>query len=256
MKVAFTTITSFAIGASAMVFAPQLADAALIQSYFAGEKPTVPNAPNPGLQGWSASGGVTTGAGQGDDSPNTNYWQILDNTGAASMSYSRNLTAGDLTDSEGWTATARVRVVTSSTTIASSFFEVGNGSKRFLILFTKSGATNELHYYNASATGTKLADFTFNSPGSDLFQLNYKPSDPANVGVYANGNFVGNIPVANALAGTFSWIRFGSGSTPGTSDTHWNTVTFETGNTVVPEPTIIGLLIPAAALVLRRRRTM
>jgi hypothetical protein len=228
--------------------------AAVIASYYAGTKPAVATAPNPGSQGWGESGGVTEGAGQGDDSPNTNYWQIYDMNGGASDNWSKNITTADLTDPSGWTATARVRVVSASADLASANFEAADGTHRFLLTFVKDGTTSTLNYYNSGGTVTKIADFTFGNPTSDLFQLNYNPSDATKVNVYANGDLVGNIPVASAATANFKWIRFGAGSTPGKSDTHWNTVTFETGNTVVPEPASLGLLAAGGLLMLRRRR--
>lgn len=259
-KVAFTGIAVLVM--SGATFFGGDVKAALIASYDAGANPTT--GMNPGAQLWSKAGGgagITETIYNGTTTGALNYFRILDSTGATSENWNKNLTAGDVIDASGWTATARFRLDSTSNDVG-SIFEVGDGAKRYLLVFKKVGGASPItnvSYYNSSSTLTAIGTFTYASPNADTFQMRYDSTDPTQVKVYANGVPLGNIPTASALSGSAAtrWLRFGTGNSSATSDTYWNQVKFETGNTIVlvPEPAGAAVsTLAASAALLRRKR--
>lgn len=77
-------------------------------------------------------------------------------------------------------------------------------------------------------------------------QLHYDP-ETTTLSLYANGQFIDSILAADALSGwgdvngTVHWGR-GTAAVTAASESHWNLVRLETGNTVIPEPSTYVLL--------------
>ncbi len=253
-------ILPLAAAATAVLF-PLSAGAAVIAEYNAA---TGASAQNPNTQGWSESIGnanLPTGSGSETiEGTEWRYWGISNTASAFSTTYRTNLVAGNFTDPEGWTATARLRVQSAESTLTSTYLQVRDGASQWQIVFVKTATTSSINFWGLDTDSDPEVDSRMKllvnqNLAADYItlQLHFDPATQK-VNVYLDGTQIGSSlarsDVPTATSSQF-FINFGDGDVSGrTTRTHayWNQVMFETGNTVIPEAGTSALLLGGAGV--------
>jgi len=199
--------------------------------------------PTSQAQGWAevGSGGSVAGGTEGS----IPYWGI---TAAGLRYYAKNVGVSELYHHAGWTATAKMRVLSNSpkSISSSAVFHVLDGVDYFGFNFY----TNEVDYVNASAGSTTLADLDTVSR-FHIYQICFTPFTDSGLGsveFFVDGVLVGtktrtdtfNYAIAQTSGGR---IQFGAGASAGASETRWASVTFEVGRNIYVPPTPSGTVL-------------
>ena len=189
--------------------------------------------------------GVSVHGGTEDDTP---YWQI-DDTGSGFQYYRMPVTSAMQTRmaDEGWTATARLRVLDASTHAYAVFMLADDGTDQWNLTFAEDG----IYYCNEGVTYTKLLDIDTVSD-YHTYQMIYDPDADNGDGatsIYVDGGLITELTRSDMRNTTsplfYAWGTFNTGAS---SQARWNLARFEMGQFVVPEPSALVLL--AMALVL------
>ncbi len=243
--------------AAAALLLPFSAGAAVIAEYNAA---TGASAQNPTAQGWSESIGnanLPTGSGSETiEGTEWRYWGISNTASAFSATYRTNLVAGNFTDPEGWTATARLRVQSAESTLTSTYLQVRDGASQWQIVLVKTTTASSINFWGVDTDPDLRMKLLVNHDlAADYItlQLHFDPATQK-VNVYLDGTQIGPSLTRDDVPGASSsqfFINFGDGDgSPRTTRTHtyWNQVMFETGNTVIPEAGTSALLLGGAGV--------
>lgn len=192
-------------------------------------------------QGWVESG--TSGSVAGGTEGAIPYWGI---TGATIRNYYKNVGVSELYHHTGWTATARMRILSSTAKPSvSAVFTVQDGADHFGFYFY----TNEVDYINISAGATKLTDLDA-ARRFHVYQICFTPFSDSGLGsveFFVDGVSVGTktrVDTVDSVIDQTSGgrITFGAGSSGGESDTRWASVTFEVGKHIYSPPGIVIMI--------------
>ncbi len=222
---------------------------------------------------WDVVGSGNASA-QAIDDNGTPAWQTADySTAHGSLWYYQFFpSANDFADPDGWTFTARVRVVSHPDhDIVGAFFSVSDGSDIWavdLIGGDPDPGHDGIWYVNDNLNkDPPYSDYTTQMLSMDTtsayhwYQLVFDPAENDQVGVYVDGTEAGKILRSEAspvfpIQGYDYRLTFGAQSSAGSGVANWNYVAFETGQHVVPEPSTYAALISMAltGLLIWRRK--
>lgn len=190
----------------------------------------------------------------------TNYYGYVDNNpgssaGAArnsSIFYSTALTPAQVTDAAGWTARAKLRVVSANNSVNGTIVEIRTGTRYVGISFVNDGTNEFIGYTNSAGTGiTSLANFELDAAYVTV-DAAYDPVS-GNVSVTANGTSIGSFPIASTPTTGISRFGFGSNNSPATGEVHFAAAEFHVG--AIPEPVGVATLAGLAGIAVMRRRS-
>jgi len=193
--------------------------------------------------------GITTQPGV--EAGGVEYWEIID-TGQALYHYVDALDTAELDDPSGWTATAKVRLLSSSTHRYASFMTVMDGGDRWTLTLDEDAV-----WCQSESGYTKLLDMD-TTDAYHTYQLLHDPAADSTK-VIVDGETVTWLTrddVFNSSSAEFAW---GTWNTYSSSQARWNLARFQVGQHPIPEPSTLAIMAGLggflALLVRRRRRT-
>lgn len=213
---------------------------------------------DPVSEGWTLNDYTGLGGFVGPGVDSEAFWRTQGNAGGVQR-YLQGLAATDVSDSTGWTYTARVKA-SLATDILEASFGVIDGQEWWQIHLL-TGPAAGVYLMNADASkGPQLSGL---DPSVDYhtYQIVFDPAGAGGLGeatYYVDGMATGSRTRGqNFSAGVAGLYRldFGDNDRGATaSDSQWSLVRFELGQNPVPEPGSI-LLIGLGGLLLARRRS-
>ncbi len=241
-----------AVSLAAVSFSLSSAKGAVLADYHA--KPATPGGPILAPDQWDADWGrLGNGASQVTpvwDTGGVAAWRI-DNlspaVNGASTTYRMNLNAADLSTSEGWTATAVVRVPLAPGTGVNVAININDGTSGWRVgLYSNTTDGSWLYRLGtADSTMVKLAEVDLS--GYVALQM-YFDNEDQTVQVFLNGQAIGS-PIARSEVYTvpssrvsFIWGDGDDSPRSHRTDSYWHSVELVTGYAVVPEPHALSLL--------------
>ena len=173
----------------------------------------------------------------------TNYWEGVD-TGVSFGDYYGLIPSNVIGNAEGWTASARVRVVDASTPLFASAMVVQDqdGTNRWSMMFTPVAC----YYCNQNNEVVSLGKYA-RRVDYHIVQMYYDPSGDGGNGAvryYDDGWLKGTVTRADTSDNVESpRMRWGSINIGATSVQRWNWVEFASGNRVISPIPLRGTLV-------------
>lgn len=226
-----------------------------IIAYDADANNPAPSPTDVGFGESSSGSNVTSAAGSETTASGTfNYWKAQ--TGDSStLNFSEPITATDLTQTGGWTATAVVRVIQADDAVVSNFIRVQDATHQWNVHLINDGSFSGAKYFDDAAGLTTISSFDLDTDYV-TFQMYYDDAADS-MDFYLNGTTIGSVARAGVRVDSApNSFQFGNATTGAVQETNWNQVRLEQGFTVIPEPShaALGLSMLAAVSVFLRRR--
>lgn len=232
------TKTKYGIVLLALMSLGLVGHAAVIVSYDASA-----TLKDPTSQGWTLSGTYETPPSAGQETIGDvtyDYWDISNPSPAPtaySAVYRQNMIAENFSDPTGWTATVDVRISLAASVRNGAWFQVSDGQSSWEIGFVTAGGTS-INYINSSGSLVPISDFNISA---DYFTLQlYYDATASEVTYFLNGIQIGDAVARSGVptaAANQLYMRWGdNAASPNRTISHWNSVAFETGYAVIPEP--------------------
>ncbi|MFM7181197.1 MAG: CotH kinase family protein [Verrucomicrobiales bacterium] len=231
----------------------------VVARYVAGLEGNPAEAPSPATLGWNAvnptndlqnfiNGPVSPDGGSG-----LNAWRTLDNSTATSqfITWTHPVAAADHASAteHGWTLAARVRIadpVANNAGNRTVTFSYGNGSRRWLFFFDVNAAGHlVVDLWGGSSAVTTLTITDLDLSKYHEHQLVWNPATN-NTDYLVNG--VVRHTGYNGASNSFNGVRFGTESTGGRGDGHWNEVVFAVDEPVISPPRPVVVAHPESAI--------
>ena len=249
-----TTLTStlLALLLAGALSSPSTHAATTVAAYNAGAAGNPAVAPDPStVEGGSWVAGVPTSdvgnfqsAGVSPDGASGfNAWRMFDNSAAASQNITWNFafTAQQHTDAanNGWRMSTRLRAADPV---------AGNaGGNSIVLLYGNNAAKRWIAFYDITPTNTLVLTLlgsptltfvitdTNIATGHNLHEMEFSP-----ITQRATYRFNGTVLTTNLnnATGTYNGVQWGTGSSGGRGDGHWNSVSFEI-NDPPPPPAVV-----------------
>ncbi len=214
-----------------------------VARYHAGleENPTL--APSPAILGWNGLNPTNdlqnfeNSPVSPDGSTGLNAWRTLDNSNATSqfITWTHPINSQDHASAtqHGWTLAARVRITDPAANNASgrsATFSYGNGSRRWLLFFDIN-ANGQL-VVDLWGTSSAVTTIILNDLNADAYHEHKLVWNPVTNQTNYLVNDVLRHSGYNGATSSFNGVRFGTESSGGRGDAHWNEVIL-----AVDEPT-------------------